>query len=97
LQVANINGQAFPSITFANSGNAHGRPEGTLEARDANGKALEFSVSPSPVLPGTTRALPIWPNDAADGRTPTFAYPLRLKGTVEWQGGKHAVDAVVRP
>jgi fimbrial chaperone protein len=97
LQVANVNGKAYPSITFANSGNAHGRPEGTLEARDANGKSLEFSVSPSPVLPGTTRSLPIWPNDGADGRTPTFAYPLRLKGTVEWDGGKYAVDAVVRP
>jgi hypothetical protein len=97
LQVARINGQNFPSITFANSGNAHGRPEGTLEARDANGKSLEFSVSPAPVLPGTTRSMPIWPNDGADGRTPTFAYPLRLKGTVEWDGGKHAVDAVVKP
>lgn len=97
MQVAPFNGQAYPSITFANIGNAHGRPEGILEARDADGKSLEFSVSPSPLLPGTTRTLPIWPNDGPDGKPPKFAYPLRLQGAVEWEGGKHNVDTVVRP
>jgi hypothetical protein len=96
LQLSNFNGKSVPSITFANTGNAHGRPEGILEARDANGKSLEFSVSPSPLLPGTTRTLPIWPNDGADGKPVTFTYPLRLKGTVEWEGGQHKVDAVLR-
>jgi hypothetical protein len=97
MQLSNFNGKPFPSITLANTGNAHGRPEGILEARDANGKVLEFSVSPSPLLPGTTRTLPIWPNDGPDGKPSPFEYPLRLKGTVEWEGGQHKVDAVVRP
>ena len=82
---------------MANSGNAHGRPEGVIEARDANGKSLEFSVSSSPVLPGKVRTLPIWPNAGKDGKTPEFAYPLRLKGLVEWQGGRYDIDTVVRP
>jgi fimbrial chaperone protein len=97
MQVSSFNGQPFPSITLANTGNAHGRPEGILEARDADGKSLEFSVSPSPLLPGTTRTLPIWPNDGPDGKPPKFNYPLRLKGTVEWDGGQYKVDTVVRP
>lgn len=97
LQVAPFNGRPVPAITIANTGTAHGRPEGTLEARDADGKSLEFSVSPSPILPGTTRTLPIWPNDGPDGKTPAFRYPLRLKGTVEWDGGRHAIETVLRP
>lgn len=97
LQVVTANGRPVPAITVANTGSAHGRPEGTLEARDADGKSLEFSVSPAPVLPGTTRTLPVWPNDGPDGKTPEFRYPLRLKGTVEWDGGRHAVDTVLRP
>jgi fimbrial chaperone protein len=97
LQVSDFNGQKYPSITLANTGNAHGRPEGILEARDADGKSLEFSVSPSPLLAGTTRTLPIWPNDGPDGKPTTVSYPLRLKGTVEWDGGQHKVDSVVRP
>jgi hypothetical protein len=97
LQVATFNGREVPSITLANEGNAHGRPEGAIEARDANGRSLEFSVSSSPVLPGKVRTLPIWPNAGADGRTPDFAFPLRLRGVVEWQGGSYTVDTVVRP
>jgi hypothetical protein len=96
LQLSSFNGKTVPSITLANTGNAHGRPDGILEARDANGKSLEFSISPSPLLPGTTRTLPIWPNDGPDGKPVAFDYPLRLKGTVEWEGGQHKIDTVLR-
>jgi hypothetical protein len=97
LQLATVNGRPAPTVTLTNSGNAHGRPEGTLEARDAAGRAIEFSVSNAPVLAGTTRTLPLWPNPGPDGKTPAIEYPLRLRGTIEWPGGQHKVETVLRP
>lgn len=97
MQASTINGRLAPTITVQNTGSAHGRPEGTLEARDASGKALEFSIASSPVLPGSTRTIPLWPNEGADRKMPEFSFPLRLKGKVEWEGGDYAVDTVIRP
>jgi hypothetical protein len=57
---------------------------------------LEFTVSPFPILPGETRNVAIWPQEEENGKTPAFAYPLRLRGNIEWAGGKQAVDATVK-
>ena len=97
IDVGVVNGRRLPLARFENTGTAHGRPEGTLEARDASGKLMEFTVAPSPILPGRTQAVVLWPADAPDGKTPEFTYPLRLKGKIEWQGGSREVDLVVRP
>ena len=91
-----MNGNPTLAATFHNTGNAHGRPEGILEGTDANGKKLEFTVSPFPILPGETRSVAIWPQEEANGKTPSFAYPLRLRGNIEWAGGKQAVDATIK-
>jgi fimbrial chaperone protein len=97
LKVAKVNNVPTPVAVFHNSGNAHGRPEGGLNAVDKNGQQLEFVVSPSPILPGQTREVPIWPADPDNSnKTVQFTYPLRLKGTIEWDGGKQAVDATVQ-
>lgn len=90
-----MNGSPTLAATFQNTGNAHGRPEGILEGTDAAGKKLEFTVSPFPILPGETRSVAIWPQEEA-GKTPAFAYPLRLRGNVEWAGGKQAVDVTIK-
>lgn len=97
LRVARVNNVPTPVAVFHNAGNAHGRPEGSLSAVDKSGKQFEFNVSPSPVLPGQTREIPIWPADPENTNKPVqFTYPLRLKGTIEWEGGKQPVDTVVQ-
>lgn len=97
IKVAKVNNVATPVAVFHNGGNAHGRPEGSLSAVDKSGKQLEFNVSPSPVLPGQTREIPIWPADPENTNKPVqFTYPLRLKGVIEWDGGRQPVDAVVQ-
>jgi hypothetical protein len=97
LKVAKVNNVPTPVAVFHNAGNAHGRPEGGLNAVDKNGQQLEFVVSPSPILPGQTREIPIWPADPDNSnKTVQFTYPLKLKGTIEWNGGKQAVDTTVQ-
>lgn len=93
LDIASVNGKPTPVAYFRNTGRAHGRPEGTLTGTDAKGKSFDFTVAPLPILPGETRVVPIWPQDEPDGKPAAVAYPVRLRGTVEWEGGKQPVDA----
>ncbi|QJR13886.1 hypothetical protein [Usitatibacter palustris] len=92
LEVQNVNGRQTPVAWFRNTGLAHGRPEGTLAGTDAGGRSFDFTIAPLPILPGETRAVPLWPQDDTDGKPSTLAFPVKLKGTVEWEGGKQAVD-----
>lgn len=93
--LARFNGRVTPAATFHNSGTSHGRPEGILEGRDASGKSYDFVVSPFPVLPGETREIALWPQEGPDKKAPAVVYPLRLRGTIEWDGGKQEVDSTL--
>lgn len=95
LDFVNVNGKPTPVAWFRNSGLAHGRPEGTLTGTDAKGRQFDFTVAPLPILPGEARAVPIWPQDEPDGKPAAVNYPVRLRGTVEWEGGKQPVDATL--
>lgn len=97
LKVGMVNGRPTPMAVFRNEGNAQGRPDGVLSGTDAAGKLVDLTVSPQPVLPGETRSIPLWPQDDPDGKTPTLAYPLKVKGTIEWEGGKQAVETSIKP
>ena len=90
-----FNGRLTPAATFHNTGTSHGRPEGVLEGRDASGKSYEFVVSPFPILPGETRAVALWPQEGPDKKSPELVYPLRLRGTIEWDGGKQEIDSTL--
>ena len=94
VSMDSVNQQQIPVAVFRNDGNAHGRPSGILDGTDAIGVKQEFSVSPSPIMPGQTRRIPIWPavSDAVE-----IVSPLQLKGTIEWEGGKHEIDEAVSP
>ncbi len=92
-----FNGRLTPAATFFNSGNSHGRPEGVLEGRDAAGNSFEFVVSPFPIMPGETRSVAIWAQEGPDKKAPKITYPLRLRGTIEWDGGQQAIDATLAP
>jgi hypothetical protein len=90
-----LNGRLVPVATVENKGDAHGRLEGVLEGSDAAGRSIEFNVSNFPILPGETRSIAIWPQDDASGKQPDIRYPLRLKGNLEWAGGKQSVDVTL--
>jgi hypothetical protein len=78
-----------------NDGSAHGRAEGVLEGLDSAGATFEFSVPNSPVLPGETRKVVLVPVDS--GGTPKqIQPPIRLRGSIEWENGKHSVDETLR-
>lgn len=82
------NGLQTPFVVMHNSGNAHGRTTGFIDAVDATGKHLDFEITPLPILPGHTRRVPLF-QPVIDGREPeAFTAPLDLKGTIEWNGGK---------
>jgi hypothetical protein len=57
---------------------------------------LDLVVSPSPIMPGATRAIPLWPADIEDAdKAVTFTVPMKLNGRIEWDGGSIKVDAVL--
>ena len=95
VDLRDFNGRLTPSATFYNSGKSHGRPEGVLEGRDASGKTYEFVVSPFPILPGETRAVALWPQEGPDRKSPQLVYPVHLRGTIEWDGGKQEIDSTL--
>ena len=95
VSLQDVNGAPTPVAVMRNSGTAHGRPEGTLSATDARGRSIDLVVAPLPVLPGETRAIPMWPQEGADGKRPAMQAPLRVKGTLEWEGGRIPVDASI--
>ena len=97
LRVSKVNDQPTAVAVFRNTGNAHGRPEGILEGIDKNGKSIELTVSPSPILPGRTREIPIWAAAPdGSGKPIEYTFPVRIRGTIEWDGGKRSIDSVVQ-
>lgn len=96
MSVAPVNGRPTPVARFRNDGNAQGRPDGILAGTDAQGRTLDFVAGPLPVLPGETRTIPFWPQDGSDGKPAEVAYPVKLKGTIEWEGGKQEIDTTLK-
>jgi hypothetical protein len=96
MSVAAVNGRPTPVAKFRNDGNAQGRPDGILAGTDAQGRAFDFVAGPLPILPGETRAIPFWPQDGGDGKPAEVAFPVNLKGTIEWEGGKQVIDTTLK-
>lgn len=86
------NGQQTPFIVVHNSGTAHGRTTGLVDAVDANGKRIEFEITPLPVLPGHTRRVPLFQPTIDDQAPEPFIVPLELKGVIEWDGGRETLQ-----
>ncbi len=96
MQLDKLNDRITPTLAARNLGTVHARIEGVLDGVDANGKRVEFIVSTLPVLAGELRRIPIWPADDANGKPVMWSAPLRLRGTVEWPGGKYTVDQILQ-
>jgi hypothetical protein len=37
----------------------------------------------------------LWPQEGPDKKTPELVYPVRLRGTIEWDGGKQEIDSTL--
>ena len=97
MRMATVNSRQLPVAIIRNDGTAHGRPSGILQGTDATGREYEFTVSPSPILPGQTRRIPIWPERNAQQAAAGPVAPLHLTGTIEWDGGAQKIDTSVSP
>jgi hypothetical protein len=95
LKLQDVNGRLLPVAVLKNTGNAHGRPSGFLEGRDDSGKRIDFTVAQTPILPGQTRATPLWQAPAEGTEAVILNPPLQLEGTIEWRGGKQKVETLL--
>ena len=90
-------GRRTAALTVRNTGDAHGRLGGSLDATDATGRAFDWVPEGTPVMPGQTRDLALVPRGGEDGR-PVAApvFPVRTRGAVDWEDGSFTVEAEFR-
>jgi len=94
--VAPLDGRMLPTLYVSNTGRAHGRLAGFLSGTDASGRSLEFTPSGLPIMPGETRAIAL--GVAGDDRAPVeIAYPITIRGNLEWGGRSTPLDARFAP
>ena len=96
LKLQDINGRLTPVAILENSGNAHGRPSGFLEGRDASGKRIDFAIAQTPILPGRSRETAIWEIIPEGAKAIKISPPLQLEGTIEWRGGKQEIATTLK-
>lgn len=73
-----------PALRIRNTGLAHGRLEGMVDAVDAAGQRLVFHPSNLPILAGETRLVPLSPApERGKPVEPQIRYPLTLKGRLD--------------
>lgn len=92
LRLEEVNGQLQPVALIHNQGNAHARTTGFVDARNANGKRLEFAIASLPILPGQTRRVPLYRAREEGDAQDVLAAPLEASGAIEWQTGKIMID-----
>ena len=83
-------------VTVVNSGDAHGRLEGSLDATDSKGRAFELVPEGTPILPGQTRTLALAPKGESGKSAPQPVYPVRTSGSLDWEKGSFKVDAELK-
>jgi hypothetical protein len=82
--VQNVNGRPTAVLKVKNVGTAHGRLSGFLSGTDAGNTSLEFAPTPSPILPGESRDIPLTASRPGDPDTPVSArFPLTVRGKLE--------------
>jgi len=91
MQLTEHNGQLTPVITVENKGIAHGRTSGYVDAIDANGKRIDFEITPLPILSGQSRKVPLYQPSIDEREPENFVAPLELTGKLEWETGTAAI------
>lgn len=82
--VQNVNGRPTAVLKVRNLGTAHGRLSGFLSGTDAGNTSLEFAPTPSPIMPGESRDIPLTASRPGDPDTPVTArFPVTVRGNLE--------------
>ncbi|HEY0201604.1 MAG TPA: hypothetical protein VGC24_07920 [Burkholderiaceae bacterium] len=89
IDTQDIRGKRSPVVSVRNTGDAHGRLEGSLDATDGKGQQIELVPEGSPIMPGQSRVLPL----TASAPTSEIIYPLKTNGTLDWDGGSFKINA----
>ncbi len=93
--------QPMPALLVSNTGTAHGRLSGVIDAVDNKGKTIALTPSADPILPGTQRTVilnQIAPRyQPADVPLPALNYPLQLKGRLDTLGKPVDIDIELAP
>jgi hypothetical protein len=84
-------GVLVPRLQVRNTGNAHGRLDGFVSGVDAQGRKIDFVPEALPILPAQSRVVALVPNVPGNGAV-TLAYPMAVKGDLEWGDQKTAID-----
>ncbi len=85
------NGSILPQLQVRNTGNAHGRLGGFALGVDAQGRQIDFVPEALPIMPAQSRLIPLVPNVPGNDAI-ILAYPLTIKGNLEWGNQKTAID-----
>lgn len=88
-----VNGQRTGFVTVSNTGDAHGRLQGSLDATDSQGRSFELAPEGTPILPGQTRTLALVPRGDNGQAPPGVRFPLKTSGLLDWDKGSFKVDA----
>jgi fimbrial chaperone protein len=92
LGTRSVAGKPVFTATVVNTGDAHGRVDGALEAVDARGQKFELVPEGSPVLPGQTRTLSFSTRALANQKLEDLALPVRASGQIDWESGSFKVN-----
>jgi fimbrial chaperone protein len=93
VKMIDRDGKRMPVVMVTNTGDAHGRLDGSLEAKDAKGIEFELVPDGTPILPGQTRLIGLAPK--TEGKTAPIvpAYPMAAKGALDWDRGSFKIAA----
>ena len=87
-----LGGTQQATVTVRNSGDAHGRLDGSLDAKDAAGQRFELVPEGTPVLPGQTRVLPLSPRQVDAKTPPKPQWPIQASGALDWDKGAFKIN-----
>lgn len=90
-------GKSVAVLDIRNTGNAHGRLEGFVNASDADGKSLELTPADIPIMPGETRSVSLAPVVDVGQTAPVLRFPLAVKGSLEWGRNRLPLDTSFAP
>jgi fimbrial chaperone protein len=93
VEMQDFDGRRRPVVVVRNTGDAHGRLEGALDGKDADGKELEIVPEGTPILPGQTRVLPLSVRAESGKAAPAVNYPLLTSGVLDWDKGSFKIEA----
>lgn len=91
-----IAGKRTPTVQVTNTGDAHGRLDGLLDAKDAKGQNFSLTVEGTPILPGQTRTLVIMPKSDNGQKSFQPTYPVQTSGILDWDKGSFKINAELK-